>query len=81
MCHSCTINKKVNQLHERCLHITYSDKTLSFEKILEKDGSATIHTRNLQTVATEMFKVYKTLSPVIIADFFHVRQNNYNLFL
>ena len=59
----------------------YSDKTSSFEKILEKDGSAAIHTRNLQTVATEMFKVYKTLSPVITSDFFHVRQNNYNLFL
>ena len=26
-----------------------------------------------------MFKVYKNLSPAIIADLFHVRQNNYNL--
>ena len=26
-----------------------------------------------------MSKVYKNLSPPIIADFFHVRQNNYNL--
>ena len=26
-----------------------------------------------------MFKVHKTLSPAIIADLFHVRQNNYNL--
>ena len=27
----------------------------------------------------EMFKVYKNLSPAIIADLSHVRQNNYNL--
>ena len=56
-----------------------TNKTSSFEKLLEKDGSVTIHTRNLQTLATEMFKVYKNLSPAIIANLFHVRQNNYNL--
>ena len=66
-------------MHERCLRIVNSDKTSSFEKLLEKDGSVTIHTRNLQTLATEMFKVYKNLSPAIIANLFHVRQNNYNL--
>ena len=79
MCHSRTMNNKINRLHERCLRIVHSDKTTSFEKLLEKDGSVTIHTRNLQTLATEMFKVYKNLSPAIIADLFHVRQNNYNL--
>ena len=29
-----------------------------------------IHTRNLQVLATEMFKVYKNLSPTIVAEFF-----------
>ena len=66
-------------MHERCLCIVHSDKISSFEKLLEKDGSVNIHTRDLQTLATEMFKVYKNLSPAIIADLFHVRQNNYNL--
>ena len=79
MCHSRTMNNKINRLHERCLRIVHSDKTSSFQKLLEKDGSATRHTRNLQFLATEMFKVYKNLSPPIIADLFHVRQNNYNL--
>ena len=73
------MNNKINHLHERCLHIVHSDKTLSFEKLLEKDGSVTIHTRSLQTLTTEMVKVYKNLLPAIIADLFHVRQNNYNL--
>ena len=67
MCHSRTMNNKINCLLERCLHIIYSDKTSFFEKFSEKDGSVT------------MFKVYKNLSPAIIADLFHVRQNNYNL--
>ena len=79
MCHSRIMNNKINRLHERCIHIVHSDKTSSFEKLLEKDGSVTIHTRNLQTLATETFKVYKNLPPAITADFFHVRQNNYSL--
>ena len=73
------MNNKINRLHERRLRIVHSDKTSSFEKLLEKDGSVTIHTRNLQTLATEMFKVYKNLPPPIITNLFHVRQSNYNL--
>ena len=79
MCHSRAINNKINRLHERCLRIVHSDKTSSFKQLLEKDGSVTIHTRNLQSLTTEIFKVYKNLSPAITADLFHVRQNNYNL--
>ena len=73
------MNNKISRLHERCLFIVHNDKTSSFDKLLEKDGSVTIHTRYLQTLATEMFKIYKNLSPVIMTDLFHVRQNNYNL--
>ena len=79
MCHSRTMNNKINRLHERWLRIVYSDKTSSFERLLEKDGSATIHTRNLQNIAKEIFKVYKNLSPAIITDLSHVHENNYNL--
>ena len=64
-------------MHERCFRIVHSDRTSNFEKLLEKDGSGTIHTKNLQTRA--MVMVYKNSSPTIIADLFHDRQNNYNL--
>ena len=59
--------------------IAYSEKTSSFEKLLEKDESITTHTTNFETLATAMFKVYKNLSPAIITDLLHGRQNNYNL--
>ena len=68
------MNNKINRLHEKCLRIVYSDKTSSFEELLEKDGS-----RNLQVLATEMFKVYRNLSPNIVAEIFRGRRNNYNL--
>ena len=57
----------------------FSDKTSSFEELLDNDESVTIHTRNLQVLATEMFKVYRNLSPNIVAEIFCARRNNYIL--
>ena len=65
MCHSRLMNNKINRQHDECLRIVYSDKIFSFEELLDKYGYVTIHTRNLQVLATEMFKVYKNLSPTI----------------
>ena len=73
------MNSKINRLHETCLRIIYSDKSSSFEELLQKDESVTIHVKNIQRLAIEMFKVFKNLSPPIVADLFMVRQNNYNL--
>ena len=48
MCHSRSMNNKIKRLHERCLRITSNDKTSSFADLLAKNGSVSIHTRNLQ---------------------------------
>ena len=79
MCHSRANNNKINRLHERCLRVIYSDKQSSFQTLLEKDGSASIHNRNLQFLATEMYKVKNNLSPSIIAELLEQRNENYNL--
>ena len=52
MCHSRIIDKKVNILHERQLRIIYGDKHLSFEELLEKDSSVSIHERKNEILAT-----------------------------
>ena len=65
MFHSRIMNNKINRLHERCICLIYGDKTSSFEELLEQDKSVSIHTRNLQMLATEMFKVYRSMSPPI----------------
>ena len=57
MCHSRTNNCKINKLHEPCLRIIYSDKQPSFETLLEKDGLVSVHNRNLQILASEMYKI------------------------
>ena len=63
MCHSRENNNKVNRLHERCLRIIYNDKRSSFNVHLEKDGSVSIHERNIKILTIEMFKVSKNLAP------------------
>ena len=52
----------------------YNHKILSFGDLLEKDGSVSIRHRNLRTLALELLKVLKGLSPVIFAEAFHVRK-------
>ena len=42
-------------------------KKSSYEDLFEKDGSVFIHNRNLRTLAVELFKVFKGLSPVSFA--------------
>ena len=59
--------------------IVYSDKTSSFEELLDKDGSVILHKRNLKVFATDMFKIYWNLSPNIVAETFRTYRNNYNL--
>ena len=70
MCHNRMTNGKVNRLHERYLCIIYNDKQLSFEILLEKDGSHSIHDRNIQSLITEMYKISNMLSPSVVSNIF-----------
>ena len=51
MFHSRSINNKINHLHERSLRIVYKDNISSFEDLLKKDRSFTIHQSNTQSLA------------------------------
>ena len=80
MCHKRTCNNKIKRLHERCLRLIYNDKRSSFEDLLEKDNSVSIHHKNLQALAIEMFKVHTKTSPEIMQEVFQVKeQGNYDL--
>ena len=48
MCHNRTISKKINLLHERCLHIIHNDNKSLFWKLLDKDKGVTIHVNNVR---------------------------------
>ena len=43
MLHSRTSNNNINRIHKRALRTVYSDSKSSFNELLDKDGSFTIH--------------------------------------
>ena len=75
MFHSRTLNHKINKLHERALRIVYKNDELTFQQLLEKDNSLTIHDRNLQKLAVEMYKVKHNLSPMPVQELFRKHDN------
>ena len=66
MFHSRKLNNRINKIHERSLRIVYNDEVSSFEELRIKDNSFTIHERNIQTLAIELYKVVNGLSPKIM---------------
>ena len=80
MRHSMGLNNKINHIHERALHIVYKDFSTPFEGLLAKDKSVTIHNRNLQQLAIEVFEVKMGISPIITKEIFNFGDNsNYKL--
>ena len=66
MFHSRKLNHRINSLHERALRIVYKDDNSSFDELLIKNNSFTIHERNIQILAIELYKVSYGLSPKIM---------------
>ena len=63
MFHNRGSSNKINYLYERALRTTYIDKSSSFQDMLKIDNSVSIHRRNIQDLATEMFKVKNNIAP------------------
>ena len=63
-------NNKINRMHEKCLCIVYNDNTSSYEELLEIDNSVSVHHRNLQIRATELYKIVNGLSPDTMKNVF-----------
>ena len=79
MFHSRECNNRINRIHERALRIAYKDYTSSFQDLLYNDKSVTIHNRNLQILATEIYKYLNGLSPKIMGEVFQLNEHNYPL--
>ena len=79
MLHSRKINNRVNNLHERALSVVYRDYNATFSELLSKNKSVTIHQRNLQLLATEIFKTKNELNPKIMEEILTFKNVDYDL--
>ena len=75
MFHSRKMNNRINKIHERSLRIVFNDNTSSFRDLLVKDNSVTIHERNIQNLAIELYKIVNGFSPDIMSIVFPVKEN------
>ena len=74
MFHSRKLNNRINKIHERSLRLVYEDRASSFEELLIKDNCFTIHERNIQTLAIELYKVVNRISPELMSKVFPLKE-------
>ena len=73
MCHSRTLNNKINKLYDKALRLFYDDRQSTFEGLLIIDKSVTIHHKNLQVIATELYKVHHELALELMNNFLFLK--------
>ena len=72
------LNIRVHKLHEKALRIVYEDYASSFTELLDKDNLTTVHNRNIQLLATELFKVKNGLLPPFMNKIFVENTQHYH---
>ena len=73
------MNNRINRIHEKSLRLAYDDYESSFQNLLEKDNSTSIHDKNLQLLLTEIYKTLHNLNPSFMKEIFTERNTCYNL--
>ena len=68
-----TLKNKINHIHERALTV-YSDYNPYLYELLDKDDTFTIHQKNVQNLAIEIYKYLHGLSPAILSEVFKVSE-------
>ena len=78
MFHSRKLNNHINNIHARALRIVYRDYKSTFKQLLKQNKSVSIHQRNLQILATDIFKTKNDLNPGIMEDVCNFKNLAYN---
>ena len=78
--HSQAIEHRINRIHERILRLIYPNQhQLTFKELSEKNKAVSIHQRNLQTLATEIYKAKNKISLEVVNSLFEFTNKNCNL--
>ena len=75
ICHIRSLNIKIHNIHKRALRIVCQSKKSNLQDLLQKDKSVSIHMKNLQYLATEIYKLINDLCPKIMKEVFIFQAN------
>jgi len=75
MFHDRGVENKINKVHERALRCVYRDDVSTFEELLKKDNSFSMHHRNIHAMAIEIFKVKYNVGPSLLNQIFRLNDN------
>ena len=71
-------NNLINRIHERSLRTVCNDISSTFQELLQRNRSVTIHHNNIETLTTKVFKVVNNICPPIMKTLFDFKENRYN---
>ena len=74
MFHSRRLNNKINNVHKKALRIVYSNYKSTFQKLLDKHASFSVHHINIQTLVIEIHKHIHGILPAIIGENFKINR-------
>ena len=69
----------MNKLHERAFRLIHDDYVSTFEDLLEKNNSFTVHHYDIQTLCRELCKYFSGQSQTLFSDLFERKNIHYNL--
>ena len=73
MCHSCSLNNKINGFLEGCQRIIHNQEFLNFEELLNKNNSVSNHHKNMPALAIQISNLADGFSPEITIEIFKLR--------
>ena len=71
-------NKKIKHLHKKYRQPNLNDQLSSYEALVEKNGSVSVHHRNIQSLAIEMFQIKHDPPREIVTDILTQETRQYN---
>ena len=72
-------NKKIDCAHKRALRILHNDYGSSFQSLLARSNSSTIHVKNLQKLMTEIYMSLNNMNLSIVWEFHEKKHVAYGL--
>ena len=70
--------EKLERIHFRALKFIFQDFEASYDDLISRAGTTTLHLSRLRGLAIETFKIIYGKSPVYLQNFMTLKNSNYN---